>query len=111
MNTFCDACGAKVEWHLTAAGKNIPIDPDPRADGKFYFGAGLKLVFASPGTKPRMFACHCDVCPRKGQGPRRAPEPREDCARWDCDRTDRHPGHCHRCGATDHFAADCEADE
>jgi hypothetical protein len=108
---FCDACGAKVEWHLTAAGKNIAMDPEPHPDGQFYFGSGLKLTrlrrYDNLRAGQKMYRCHWDTCPKKGQAPRRAATVRDDCERWDCTRTDRHPGHCHACGSTEHFVADC----
>ena len=91
---FCKTCGGRVEWHVTKAGRNMPIDPDPRPDGKFVFGAGLKLEFA-PATTPmsrRRFMCHWDTSPRCK--PPRAPVDRDEMT-------------CFKCGENDHFAREC----
>lgn len=105
--SLCKACGKPVEEHLTAAGRPMPIDPEPHPLGDYYFDHRIRLVWARPRTKEKMYRSHMDTCAKKGQALRRAPTVRDDCARWDCDRTDRHAGHCHRCGSTEHFAAEC----
>jgi hypothetical protein len=106
IKPFCDKCGAKVEWHVTKAGANMPIDPGPSPGGRFYFGPGLRLFPAAPGSKTKMYACHWDTCPKKGeQAPRRAGF---ICDRPGCDLDGRH-FHCYRCGETDHFANECES--
>jgi hypothetical protein len=37
VNAQCRSCGAPVEWAVTQAGKRMPIDPEPRADGNIQF--------------------------------------------------------------------------
>jgi Zinc knuckle len=109
--TFCDACKARVEWHLTHNGKSMPIDPDPHADGRFYFGAGLKLHVGRAGIRPRMYRCHWDTCAKGHDASKRAlrgnySERTDQCDKWDCSREDRH-FHCFKCGETDHLSPDC----
>ena len=101
---FCRDCGKLVEWHPTASGKRMPIDPDPHADGTFYFGEGMKLVRGKPGVRQRMYRCHFDTCEKRGQAARREAV---GCDQTGCNRTDRH-SHCFKCGDTGHYARDCE---
>lgn len=69
---FCRKCGKRVEWHLTRAGRKMPIDPDPVEDGRFQFGAGLRLdlVRGSIQQKRRRFDCHWDTSPGCKPAPR-----------------------------------------
>lgn len=110
--TFCDACKAKVEWHVTAAGRSMPIDPEPHDEGRFYFGAGLKLTSGAPGTRRRMYRCHWDTCAKGAEASKRglkAASPTADqCERWNCEEEGRHL-HCFKCGSTEHFANECES--
>lgn len=109
LPTFCDACKARVEWHVAVSGKSMPIDPDPHAEGRFFFGLGLKLTSGAPGRRRRMYRCHWDTCAKGTEASKRGlkgERPDDECGRrWDCDRTDEHR-HCFVCGATDHFAGD-----
>lgn len=95
----------------------MPIDPDPHADGAFFFGPGLKLVRQGGNAKPRpgqkTYRCHWDTCAKGNEASKRglhAPaQARGDrCEKWDCTREDRH-SHCFKCGETDHFAPECES--
>ena len=116
LPVFCDACQARVEWHVTVAGARMPIDPDAHPDGRFIFGPGLRLTklvgrdSAPPGKKT--YRCHWDTCPKGNAASKRGLKPEssahgEDvCERFDCTREGRH-FHCFTCGATDHFAPDC----
>lgn len=104
---FCEACGAKVEWHVTKIGAEMPLDPGPHPEGNFYFGPGPRLFKGSRGLKPKMYRCHWATCAKKGQAPRRAAFA---CDRNGCEVEGFHR-HCYRCGGTDHFASDCEGDE
>lgn len=102
MNTpFCKACGQRVEWHPTANGASMPIDPDPHPDGVFVFNSRMKLAREAARSRARMFRCHWDTCPKGAK-----PERRSSCNREGCDRADRHL-HCFRCGETDHLADEC----
>ena len=68
--TFCKACGKVVEWHPTAGGSSMPIDPDPSPDGNFAWDGRLRLIRVVPGTRPRAYRCHWDTC-AKGAKPER----------------------------------------
>jgi len=100
---FCKGCNATIEWHKTAAGKPIPLDPDPHPQGNLTFDSRLRVVVAEIGSKPKMYRSHFATCPKAGEF-RRAPS---TCSREGCDRTDKH-FHCYRCGSTEHFANVCE---
>jgi len=41
---FCKACGKPVEWHPTAGGSSMPIDPEPHAEGVFAFDGRMRLA-------------------------------------------------------------------
>lgn len=112
LSAFCDACKVHVEWHVTGAGRSMPIEPDPHPEGTFYFGPGLKLMFGPAGTRKRMYRCHWDVCTKGTEASKRALPVRSSrsnqCEKWDCQRDpDDGHRHCFRCGDTDHFADDC----
>jgi hypothetical protein len=102
---FCDDCGKAIEWHKTAQGKSIAMDPDPVADGKFAFDVRARVVQALSTSRKR-YACHFDTCAKRGQGPRRAAS---SCDREDCTIATPHR-HCFTCGGTDHLADDCPED-
>lgn len=102
LSPFCRACGAPIEWHPTATGSFMPIDPSPTPAGVFAFNGRMQLARAEVGSRPRMYVCHWDVC-AKGAKPEAAPP----CDREGCDRKDRHR-HCFKCGSTWHLASDCE---
>jgi hypothetical protein len=92
---FCDGCGARVEWHLTKAGRRILMDADEVPDGKFVFGSGLKVEVATRDTPPqrRRFNCHWDSSPKcKPVG-------------------ERMRATCYRCGSEDHLVAECPEDD
>lgn len=101
--SFCKACGVKVEWHPTINGKQMPIDPDPHPEGRFAFGPGLKLMGAPVGTKPRMYRCHLDTCPKKEL---LKPAVVSVCDKEDCPFEGFH-FHCFECGEVGHYKGDC----
>ena len=101
--SWCKGCNARIEWHKTAEGKNIPIDPDPHPDGNVTFDAKLRVVVAEPGSKPKMYRSHFATCPKADKFRRRQPV---TCEVDGCTESGWHR-HCHRCQATDHLAADC----
>lgn len=104
---FCKGCGAKIEWHKTAAGKSMPIDPEPHPEGNMAFDASMRLVQYRPGQRPRMYRAHFVTCPKREEFRR----PRAViCDRPGCEIDTTHR-HCRNCGALDHFAADCPEDE
>jgi hypothetical protein len=112
---FCKDCQATIQWHKTAEGKNVPIDPLPRPDGDFMFDAALRVVRAPLDLRravreanargevhaKRLYKVHFDTCTK-----RRPLPPEYDCDVEGCEISDRHR-HCFECGATDHLAEDC----
>lgn len=60
--SFCRGCSAVIEWHKTAKGKNIPIDPDPHPDGNITFDESARSVYAPKGSKPKMYRSHFATC-------------------------------------------------
>lgn len=112
--TFCRDCQAAIEWHKTAEGRNVPIDPLPRPDGDFMFDAALRVVRAPLDLrravreanargevhKKKLYKVHLDTCTK-----RRAPAA-FICERRGCTVQGRHL-HCFECGETDHLAEAC----
>jgi len=48
MTSICRACSAKIIWAVTPAGKRMPVDAKPSADGKLILSAqvgpqGIKI--------------------------------------------------------------------
>lgn len=113
LPVWCDACKARVEWHVTAAGARMPIDPDAHPLGNMYFGRGLKLTTGAPSSRPRMYRCHWDTCAKGNTASKKAlkagdAQHIDQCERWACfrDPDDGHR-HCFKCGEVDHFAPAC----
>ena len=67
--SLCRSCNAAIEWLVTTAGKSIPVDVEPTADGNLVVnGAGevqalgpLELLALPPGTVRR--TSHFATCP------------------------------------------------
>lgn len=94
---WCKGCGAKIEWHPRAVGSDIAIDPDPHPGGMLFFNAAMKLERGEKGSRPRMFRGHLLSCPNPDKARRpSADEPKRGCF---------------RCGAEDHWIADCPEEE
>jgi hypothetical protein len=106
---FCRGCNARIEWHKTAAGKAIPLDPDPHPDGNITFDSAARVVYAAKGSKPRMYLSHFATCPKADEFRKAKAKPFK-CDWTDllqpCERKDQHR-HCFECGETDHLAEDC----
>lgn len=103
---FCKGCGALIEWHKTAHGNDIPIDPEPHPEGNLAFNAAMRLVQYRPGQKPRMYRAHFVTCTK----PDVARKPSAFvCDRRGCDVDGPHR-HCYKCGDTDHLADECPED-
>lgn len=100
---FCKGCGAVIEWHPRVVGTDIAINPEPHPDGMLAFTGSMKLERLPKGTRPKMYQGHLLTCP----SPEKARLPSvSTCDVEDCQRNDRH-FHCFKCGATDHFVAEC----
>jgi hypothetical protein len=60
----CKSCGAPVRWARTDAGKNIPIDPDPRPDGNIQLvDAGTHLAARVGAAGSGSHVAHFVTCP------------------------------------------------
>lgn len=95
--TFCKACGQGIGEHLTAAGRPMPIDPEPHPLGDYYFDHRIRLVWARPGTKPKMYRSHLDTCAKKDLAKRQR----------EVDRSTSSGRECYRCGKDGHWASEC----
>jgi hypothetical protein len=76
----CGSCGAAIRWAITPAGKRMPIDREPVADGNVeitgHTGDGTprvrvlgKTEIGQPtleGDRPR-FVSHFATCPNAGR--------------------------------------------
>lgn len=65
----CRSCGAPVRWERTAAGKPIPLDPEPRPDGNLAFrddGRVYSLPQSTLDDVPR-YVTHFATCPHANQ--------------------------------------------
>lgn len=91
LDPWCRGCKARIEWHPHVDGRQVAIDPEPVADGPLAFGAGMKLGPAA-ATSRRRYRYHITGCPNPEKARVKAP--------------DREQG-CFRCGAMEHWAADC----
>ncbi len=72
MKTVCRSCGAEVTWVVTAAGKDMPVDVLPVADGNILLLASGVAVYRAktdqstlPGfdDAPR-YVSHFSTCPQ-----------------------------------------------
>ncbi len=72
----CRSCGATIVWVLTQAGKRMPIDATPRADGNVQIKpdgsaqvlkadelADVSRRCSLEGHTPRLFTSHFATCP------------------------------------------------
>ena len=108
--TFCNDCGASIEWHETAAGRKMPVDAEPVLPGPeaaklarslYYFDRTVRLVsvlrlLPEDPTPKRMYRSHFDTCKN-----RRPQAPVYTCS--NCD------GPSVRRGGTWQCARDCDA--
>lgn len=61
----CRSCNAPIRWELTAAGKKIPLDPEPPAfGGNLVFRDDGRVVsdHGAPAYLPR-YRTHFVTCP------------------------------------------------
>lgn len=84
----CRSCSAEIRWETTEAGKAIPLDPEPRADGNvdvvFIGGEQLAVVLGphdavtAQAAGHQLYVTHFSTCPSAGAWRRRsaAAEPR-----------------------------------
>lgn len=82
----CSTCGAPIRWAKTAAGKNIPLDPDPVPLGNLYLDEdGVAMTVTKDlGRSVARYVSHFATCPdadehRKKEEPEAAePDPESD---------------------------------
>lgn len=73
----CRSCEAPIVWAVTAAGRAMPLDPDPTPDGNVVSdgrdeqGRVQVIVFAKPADvpadRPLRYASHFVSCPDADQ--------------------------------------------
>lgn len=74
----CRSCNAEIRWERTAAGKRIPLDPEPVPDGNLFIG-GDGLVRSYHGLplgvgledEPARYVTHFATCPNSAEHRRR----------------------------------------
>ncbi len=84
--TTCRSCGAPVLWAVTAAGKRIPLDPEPQPDGNVVIASEVhprtsvecvhaEVVPARSAIHPDRlrYQAHFASCPNAAQHRRRVP--------------------------------------
>ena len=59
----CRSCGAPVIWVKTKAGKNTPLDAEPRSDGNLEIVDGVALP-ALPLVEGPRYTNHFSRCPQ-----------------------------------------------
>ena len=82
MSATCRSCGAPIEWAITAKGKRMPVDAEPRTDGTILLRhtrvgeppraevlnaeeiAFERQVAANRGEELRLFVSHFVSCPQ-----------------------------------------------
>ena len=75
MNT-CRSCGAPILWRETHAGRRMPIDPEPVADGNVVIEGDIAEVLKAEhlarlgGDVPR-YRSHFATCPQAAEHRRR----------------------------------------
>lgn len=64
----CRSCNATIRWERTAAGKPIPLDPEPRPDGNLCIRDDGRVVsdHGFPASAPR-YVTHFATCPNANQ--------------------------------------------
>lgn len=70
--SVCRSCGAPVIWTLTASGKRMPVDAEPRADGTYVLAENQDGSFAAQRYSHfvhqirQLYASHFATCPHAG---------------------------------------------
>lgn len=106
--SFCNDCGGNIAWHKTAAGADMPIDPEPHPEGDYAF-VKVRLTRSPRGSHAKMYRSHIDTCPKRKTPLRRSPFV---CDLDGCEvKTGRPHRHCFKCKSIYHLAADCDAEE
>lgn len=65
---FCKSCGARFDWYRTAAGKAMPVEPEPRTDGNVKIDVVNNLATVVPaGSDYPLYLSHFASCPGANQ--------------------------------------------
>jgi hypothetical protein len=78
VTTRCRSCEAPIRWARTAAGKAMPLDVEPSADGNVQLGwvggEEIAIVLGSPADRAGaqvdgidLFVSHFATCPNASQ--------------------------------------------
>jgi hypothetical protein len=64
----CRSCGARIVWAVTAAGRRMPLDPDPDAGGTIRVhlseGGDLLAVIGGADDGRPLYRSHFATCPQ-----------------------------------------------
>lgn len=72
----CRSCGAPIRWAFTAAGKRIPLDPEPYEAGNVWvdhYESGMPVVNVAadrrgvPSAEALVYVSHFVTCPNAAQ--------------------------------------------
>jgi hypothetical protein len=65
----CRSCGSKIIWAVTAAGKRMPLDPEPVHAGNIILrerarGLEPEAVYVKPDPDESRYISHFVTCPQ-----------------------------------------------
>ena len=60
--TRCRSCSALVRWTVTAAGKKMPVDAEPKANGNIEIVGGIARYVKAESEVARFWS-HFATCP------------------------------------------------
>lgn len=70
----CGSCGAPIVWFTTAAGRPMPLNPEPAEDGNIELNSatacnvlGKKALAEARVEGVKLYKTHFSSCPNAGQ--------------------------------------------
>lgn len=65
--SVCRSCNASIRWERTAAGKPIPLDPEPVEDGNLALREDGRVVNAQGCPPGPRYVTHFASCPNASE--------------------------------------------